>query len=314
MQYRRLGRAGLKVSAVSLGSWITYGGSVGSDAALACVRAALDAGINHFDTADVYQGGRAEEVLRQALDGVVRHSLVIATKVFWPTGDGPNDRGTSRKHIFESVERSLRRLGTDYVDILYCHRFDPDTDPEETMFALNDLIVQGKVLYAGISEWPADRIREARGIQRRLGLRALAAAQPNYSLLHRAIERDVLPACRDEGIGIICFSPLAQGLLTGKYRAGEGAPAGSRAADNARLLRPDALARVDRLRPIADGAGIPLAHLALAWVLRHPEVTSALVGATRPEQVAENVAASHVGLTPDLLAAIDEALSPAQAQ
>lgn len=308
MQYRRLGRAGIKVSAISLGSWITYGGSVDAEGAKACVRAALDAGINHFDTADVYQGGRAEEVLREALAGVPRSSVVLATKVFWPTGDGPNDRGTSRKHIFESFERSLRRLGTDYVDILYCHRFDNETDPEETLFALNDLVQQGKVLYAGISEWPADRIREARGIQRRLGLRALAASQPAYNMLNRNIEREVLPACRDEGIGLVVFSPLAQGLLTGKYRAGAEAPQGSRGAGNERMLRPDALAKVERLRPIAEQAGISLSRLALAWVLRLPEISSALIGASRPEQVQENIGAVDVAVTPDVWRAVEEAL------
>ena len=308
MQYRRLGRAGIKLSAISLGSWITYGGSVEAEGATACVRAALDAGINHFDTADVYQGGRAEEVLRGALDGVARSSVALATKVFWPTGDGPNDRGTSRKHMFESFERSLRRLGTDYIDILYCHRFDGETDPEETMFALNDLVQQGKVLYAGISEWPADRIREARGIQRRLGLRPLAASQPQYNMLNRNIEREVLPACRDEGIGLVVFSPLAQGLLTGKYRTGEAAPEGSRGAGNERMLRPETLAKVEKLRPIAEQAGISLSQLALAWVLRLPEITSALIGASRPEQVQENVAAVNAPLTPDLLRAVEEAL------
>ncbi len=308
LQYRRLGRAGIKLSAVSLGSWITYGGTVEADGAKACVRAALDAGINHFDTADVYQGGRAEEVLREALAGVPRSSVVLATKVFWPVGDGPNDRGTSRKHIFESFERSLRRLGTDYVDILYCHRFDGETDPEETMFALNDLVQQGKVLYAGISEWPADRIREARGIQRRLGLRALAASQPRYNILGRDIEREVLPACRDEGIGLVVFSPLAQGLLTGKYRPGQAAPEGSRGAGNERMLRGEALAKVEKLRPIAEQAGLSLAEMALAWVLRLPEVTSALIGATRPEQVQENVRAAGVTLSADVLRAIDEAV------
>jgi L-glyceraldehyde 3-phosphate reductase len=309
MQYRRLGRAGIKVSAVSLGSWITYGGSVDAAGAAACVRAALESGINHFDTADVYQGGAAEEVLRRALEGVPRSSVVLATKVFWPTGDGPNDRGTSRKHMFESLDRSLRRLGTDYVDILYCHRFDAETDPEETLFALNDLVAAGKVLYAGVSEWPADRIREAGGIRRRLGLRALAASQPNYSLLHRNIERDALDACRDEGLGVICFSPLAQGLLTGKYRPGEVPPPGSRGAGNQRLLRPEVLAKVERFREVCAGAGLPMAQVALAWVLRRPEVTSALIGATRPEQVTENVPAADLRLPPDLVEAVEQAFA-----
>ena len=308
MQYRRLGRAGIKVSAVSLGSWLTYGGSVGAEGARACVRAALDAGINHFDTADAYQGGQAEVVLRQALEGVDRSALVIATKVYWPTGPGPNDRGTSRKHLLESVDRCLRRLGTDYVDILYCHRFDDETDIEETVFALNDLVQQGKVLYAGVSEWPAHRIKEARGIQRRLHLRALAASQPAYNMLSRGIEREVLPVCREEGVGLIVFSPLAQGVLTGKYRTGEPAPAGSRGAGNERLVREENLRRVERLRPIAEQAGIPLAQLALAWVLRLPEISSALIGASRPEQVAENVQAADIRLTPDVVAAVEEAL------
>lgn len=309
MQYRRLGRAGIRVSAVSLGSWLTFGGSVGVDDARACVRAALDAGINHFDTADVYQSGQAEEALRRALDGVERSSLVIATKVFWPTGPGPNDRGTSRKHLFESLERSLRRLGTDYVDILYCHRFDPETDLEETLFALNDLVQQGKVLYAGVSEWPAYRIKEAREVQRRLHLRAIVAAQPGYNMLWRGMEREVLPVCREEGIGIIAFSPLGQGVLTGKYRLGQPAPAGSRGAGNEHLLRPENLERVERLRPIAEQAGLTLAQLALAWVLRLPEVSAALVGATRPEQVQENVRAAEVQLSADVLAAVEQALT-----
>ncbi len=308
MQYRRLGRAGIKLSAISLGSWLTYGGSVESDEAKSCVRAALDLGINHFDTADAYQGGQADRALRRALDGVPRSALVLASKVYWPIGPGPNDRGTSRKHLFESVEASLRRLGTDYVDILYCHRFDDETDPEETLFALNDLVVQGKALYAGISEWPAHRIREARGIQRRLGLRALAASQPIYNLLNRGIEREVLPACMDEGIGLIVFSPLAQGLLTGKYRKDEPAPEGSRAERHQGMLRADNLERVERLRAVADQAGIPMAQLALAWVLHQPGITAALIGASQPSQVQENAAAAEVALTADLRAAIEEAV------
>lgn len=308
MRYRRVGRAGIKVGAVSLGSWLTYGGSVGVDAAQACVRAALDAGINHFDTADAYQGGEAEVVLRHALEGVDRGALVLATKVYWPTGPGPNDRGTSRKHLMESVDRCLRRLGTDYVDILYCHRFDEETDPEETVFALNDLVQQGKVLYSGVSMWPAHRIKEARGLQRRLGLRGFAASQPVYNLFSREIEREVIPVCREEGMGLIVFSPLAQGVLTGKYRPGEAAPAGSRGAGNERLVRAEHLQRVERLRPIAEQAGLTLAQLALAWTLRLPEVSSALIGASRPEQVAENVKAAEIDLTADVIAAVEEAL------
>lgn len=308
MRYRRVGRAGIKVGAVSLGSWLTYGGSVGADAAQACVRAALDAGINHFDTADAYQGGEAELVLRHALEGVDRGALVLATKVYWPTGPGPNDRGTSRKHLMESVDRCLRRLGTDYVDILYCHRFDEETDPEETVFALNDLVQQGKVLYSGVSMWPAHRIKEARGLQRRLGLRGFAASQPVYNLFSREIEREVIPVCREEGMGLIVFSPLAQGVLTGKYRPGEAAPAGSRGAGNERLVRAEHLQRVERLRPIAEQAGLTLAQLALAWTLRLPEVSSALIGASRPEQVAENVKAAEIDLTADVIAAVEEAL------
>jgi aryl-alcohol dehydrogenase-like predicted oxidoreductase len=311
MQYRRLGRAGIKVSAVSLGSWLTYGGTVGIDDARACVRAALDAGVNHFDAADAYQGGAAEEVLRQALEGVERSAVVLATKVYWPTGPGPNDRGTSRKHLTESLHRSLRRLGTDYVDILYCHRFDEETDLEETLFALNDLVQQGKVLYAGVSEWPAYRIKEAREIQRRLHLRALAASQPQYNLLSRGIEREVLPVCREEGLGIIAFSPLAQGLLTGKYRPGAPAPEGSRGARNERIVREDALHRIERLRPLAAEAGVTMGQLALAWVLRLPEISAALIGASTPEQVRENVRAAEWHIPSDLATAVEQALDRA---
>ncbi len=307
MEYRRVGKSGLKISAISLGSWITYGGSTEDDVAIATIRRALGLGCNHFDTADVYQGGRAEEILGRALDGVVRSDVVIATKVFWPTGNGPNDRGLSRKHVVESCERSLKRLQTDYVDILYCHRYDPEADLEETLRALDDLVRAGKVLYAGISEWPAFRIKEGTGLSRELGLHSLAVDQIQYNLLHRDPEREVIPACREAGMGVVAFSPLAQGLLTGKYRPGVQAPEGSRGAGNPRMVRAEALERVERLRPIADAAGIPLGQLALGWLLSRPGVTSALVGASSPAQIEENTKAADAALPADVLEAIGKA-------
>lgn len=315
MRYRRLGKTGLKVSEIALGSWLTFGTATAREDALATVRKALELGINHFDCADVYgeRPGAAEEFLREALAGVPRHSYVLTTKAFWPVGDGPNDRGLSRKHIVESVHRSLRRLGTDYVDIFYCHRYDPETPLEETLRAIDDLIRQGKILYAGISEWPAAQIARAAEIARRLGLHPVAVNQPIYNLLDRKIEAEVLPVCRDEGIGVVAFSPLAQGVLTGKYGRGRSLPPGTRAADERvnqymrRFLTEENLARVERLRPIAGRLGLSLAQLALAWVLRLPEVASALIGATRPEQVEENVRAVGVTLSEEDLREIDEA-------
>ncbi len=310
MKHRHLGRSGLRVSEVSLGSWLTLGKSVDLPATRAIVRRAFDLGINLFDTADVYAGGAAEEALRSALDGLPRHQLVIATKAFFPMSAGTNDRGLSRKHLVESVEGSLRRLGTDYVDLHQCHRADPSTPLEETVRAYEDLIRHGKLLYWGTSEWKSDEIERACRIADAGGGYRPISNQPQYSLLHRRIERDVIPTSLREGLGQIVFSPLAQGVLTGKY-AGAARPAGSRAADpeqNAfmqRFLDPETLARVEQLRPIAAQAGCTLAELSLAFCLRNENVASVIVGATRVEQVDENVRASGKTLPPETLDALD---------
>lgn len=315
MEYRHLGRSGLKVSEVSLGSWLTYGGSVADEAARACIRRAYELGVNLFDTANVYRRGAAERVLGQALKEFPRSDLVIATKVYFPMGEGPNDRGLSRKHIIEQCHASLRRLGTDYVDLYQCHRFDPHTPLEETLRALDDLVTQGKVLYVGVSEWTAAQVAEALGIQRRLGYDPIVSSQPQYSMLVRTIERELVPLCEREGIGQIVWSPLAQGVLTGKYRPGTPPPRGSRAADEQSnfsmewLLRDEVLAAVQRLRPIAQELNLSLAQLAIAWTLRLPNVASAIVGATRPEQVDDNVAASGVRLDAEVCARIDAVLA-----
>jgi len=315
MEYRQLGRSGLRVSEISLGSWLTYGATVDVASAGKIVGAALGCGINLFDTADVYAGGAAEESLREALHGVARHKLVIATKAFFPMSDDPNDRGLSRKHLFESVEASLRRLGTDYLDLHQCHRPDPSVPIEETVRAYEDLIRQGKVLYWGTSEWRAAQLLDAvRSAETWRGYQPISN-QPQYSLLRRGIEREVLPVCEREGIGQIVWSPLAQGVLTGKYAPGA-TPPGSRAAHSTAsrfmgdFLAPEVLARVARLRPLADELGATTAQVALAWCLRRTCVSSVIIGATRPAQVAENAKASGVKLTPEALQRI-EALFPA---
>ena len=310
MQHRFLGRSGLKVSEISYGNWITHGSQVEEDAATACVNAALDSGITTFDTADVYAGTRAEAVLGRALKGIRRESLEIFTKVYWPTGEGPNDRGLSRKHIHESIHASLRRLGTDYVDLYQAHRFDHETPLEETMRAFDDLVRQGKVLYVGVSEWDAEQIRRAVDIADQMGFDRLISNQPQYSMLYRVIEAEVVPTSVELGLGQIVWSPIAQGVLTGKYLPGQPPPDGSRATDPTsghftdRLRTDDILTRVQNLRPLADQAGLSMAQLAVAWVLQHDFVSSAIVGASRPEQVLDNVAASGVTLEADLLAAI----------
>ena len=317
MRYRHLGKSGLRVSEVSLGSWLTLGKSVDLAAARAIVRRAFDLGINLFDTADVYARGAAEESLRQALDGLPRHQLVLATKAFFPMSGGPNDRGLSRKHLVESVDGSLRRLGTDYLDLHQCHRADPETPLDETVRAYEDLVRQGKILYWGTSEWRADEIERACLVADTHGAYRPISNQPQYSILARRIEREVIPVCRREGLGQIVFSPLAQGVLTGKY-AGAARPAGTRAADPEngafmqRFLDPDTLARVERLRPVAADAGCSLAELALAFCLREENVASVIVGATRVEQVDENARASAVTLSPETIAAVN-ALFPAAA-
>jgi aryl-alcohol dehydrogenase-like predicted oxidoreductase len=315
MHHRFLGRSGLKVSAVSYGNWITHGSQVEDDAAIACVHAALDLGVTTFDTADVYAGTRAEAVLGRALEGQRREGLEIATKVYWPTGAGPNDRGLSRKHIMESIDGSLRRLRTDHVDLYQAHRFDHQTPLEETMVAFADVVRAGKAHYIGVSEWIADQIRRGASLARELRV-PFVSNQPQYSMLWRVIERDVVPACEDEGLSQIVWSPMAQGLLTGKYLPGEPPPAGSRATDEAGgkdmigrwVSDDDLLERVQQLRPLADQAGMEMAQMAVAWVLRNPNVASAIVGASRPEQLAATVAATELTLDDDLVAAIDEVL------
>jgi aryl-alcohol dehydrogenase-like predicted oxidoreductase len=316
MEHRFLGRSGLKVSAVSYGNWITHGSQVGDDAAIACVRAALDAGITTFDTADVYAGTRAEEVLGRALAGQRRESIELFTKVYWPTGPGPNDRGLSRKHILESCHGSLRRLGTDYVDLYQAHRYDHETPLEETMTAFADLVRQGKVHYIGVSEWSANQIRAGAELARELGV-PFISNQPQYSLLWRVIEDEVVPASKEVGVGQIVWSPMAQGILTGKYRPGEPVPEGSRATDDKggadfvqRFLRDDVLEAVARVRPLADEAGVTMAQLAVAWVLRNDNVASAIVGASRPEQLEDTVKAVEVTLDDDLVARVEEVLEP----
>ncbi len=304
------------VSAISYGNWITHGNQVEEDAAAACVRAALDAGITTFDTADVYANGAAEEVLGRALHGVRRDSIEIFTKVYWPTGPNPNNRGLSRKHIIESAEASLRRLGTDHVDLLQAHRYDNETPLEETLRAFDDLVRAGKVHYIGVSEWTADQIADAVRIADQMGLDRIVSNQPQYSLLWRVIEPDVVPLCEREGISQIVWSPVAQGVLTGKYPPGAALPEGSRALSGdanfmSRLLRDEVLGPVAEFAALVKESGLTPATVAIAWVLRNPNVASAIIGASRPEQVVENVKALDIELDDDLVAAIDKVLEPA---
>jgi aryl-alcohol dehydrogenase-like predicted oxidoreductase len=315
METRNLGASGLKISAVSYGNWLTHGSQVEEEAALACVHRALDEGITTFDTADVYAETRAESVLGKALAGERRDGLEIFTKVFWPAGQsGANDHGLSRKHIMTSIEGSLRRLGTDYVDLYQAHRYDYETPLEETMEAFADVVHSGKALYIGVSEWRAEDIRRAHALARDLHV-SLVSNQPQYNMLWRVIEEEVVPACQELGVGQIVWSPIAQGALTGKYKPGEQPPEGSRATDDkggsdmiSRWMRDDVLERVQQLGPIAEDAGLSLAQLAVAWVLQNPNVSSAIVGASRPEQVSENVRAAGVTLDDELMRRIDEVL------
>ncbi|WP_166140394.1 aldo/keto reductase family protein [Nocardioides ochotonae] len=315
MEFRNLGASGLKVSAISYGNWLTHGSQVEEDAALACVRRALDEGITTFDTADVYANTAAESVLGKALAGERRESLVVCTKVYWPTGPGgPNDHGLSRKHISEAIDGSLRRLGTDHVDLYQAHRYDHETPLEETMLAFADIVRAGKALYIGVSEWRAEEIRAAAELARELRV-PLVSNQPQYSMLWRVIEEEVVPASVEAGMGQIVWSPIAQGVLTGKYLPGEQPPSGSRATDDkggadmiSRWMRDDVLERVQLLRPIAEDAGLTMAQLAVAWVLQNPHVSSAIIGASRPEQVSDNVLAAGVRLDADLMRSIDEVL------
>jgi aryl-alcohol dehydrogenase-like predicted oxidoreductase len=316
MEHRHLGRSGLLISEIAYGNWITHGSQVEEDAAVACVRAALDEGITTFDTADVYAQGRAEEVLGRALTGERRAGLEILTKVYWPTGPGPNDRSLSRKHIMESIDASLRRLQTDYVDVYQAHRYDYSTPLEETMQAFADVVRHGKALYIGVSEWSASQIRAGWELAQDLKI-SLVSNQPQYSALWRVIEAEVVPTSIELGIGQVVFSPIAQGVLTGKYEVGKQPPAGSRATDEksgatfiSRLLTDPVLTAVAQLKPLAEQAGLSMAQLAVAWVLQNSNVSAAIVGASRPEQVRDNVAASGVKLDADLMKAIDAALDP----
>ena len=314
MEFRRLGRSGLNISEIAYGNWLTHGGQVEEDAAFACVRAALDAGITTFDTADVYAGTRAEAVLGRALEGRRRSSYELFTKVYWPTGPGRNDRGLSRKHIIESCHASLERLRTDYVDLYQAHRYDATVPLEETMTAFADLVRAGKVLYIGVSEWTAEQIRAGHELGRQLGIQ-LVSNQPQYSMLWRVIEGEVVPTSKALGVSQIVFSPIAQGVLTGKYKPGQPPPAGSRATDEKgganfirRFMTDDVLTRVAALEPVAKEVGLSQAQLAVAWVLQNDNVAAAIIGASRPEQVHENVKAVGVTVPPELLSRIDEVL------
>jgi voltage-dependent potassium channel beta subunit len=310
MRTRALGRSGLQVSEVSLGSWLTLGAKVDFAETARLVQRAFDLGVNLFDTADVYAQGEAEKALGQSLAELPRHHVVLATKCFFPMSEHPNDRGLSRKHIFESVENSLRRLRTDYLDLHQCHRADPSVPLDETVRAYEDLIRQGKVLYWGVSMWKPPQIAEACALADLNGGYRPISNQPNYSILQREIEKDVLAICAREGLGQIVFSPLAQGALTGKYSGGR-IPDRSRAQDPAsnqwmaRYLDAEVLDRIDRLKPLADRLGLSLAQLALAWCLRQPGVSSVIIGATRVEQLEENLKAIGVELPGDVLARID---------
>ena len=315
MEYRRLGSAGMYVSEIAYGNWITHGSQVESDAAIKCVRTAYDLGITTFDTADVYAGTRAESVLGKALKGIKRESYELFTKVYWPTGPGMNDRGLSRKHIIESCNASLKRLNTDHIDLYQMHRFDHETPLEESLSAFDDLIRAGKVHYIGFSEWNAQEISQALKIQDARGYNRFISSQPQYSALWRVIESEVVPLSKKEGIGQIVWSPMAQGVLTGKYLPGMKPPAGSRATDKksgadniSRWMRDDVLTAVQKLGPIAKEADLTIGQLSIAWVLQNPNVSSAIMGATKPSQVKENVKAAGVKLSADQMKAIDKAL------
>jgi len=315
MDYRHLGRSGLVISEIIYGNWLTHGSQVENDAATACVHAALDAGITTFDTADVYANTAAETVLGDALQGQRRESLEILTKVYWPTGPkGHNDTGLGRKHVMESIDGSLKRLRTDYVDLFQAHRFDVTTPLEETMSAFADIVHSGKAHYIGVSEWTADQIRQGAALAAELRI-PFVSSQPQYSMLWRVIEGEVVPTSRELGLGQIVWSPIAQGVLTGKYVPGQPLPEGSRATDTkggadmiSRFMNDDVLSRVQQLTPVADELGLSMAQLAVAWVLQNDNVSGAIIGASRPEQVTENVKAAGVKIPADAMAKIDAAL------
>ncbi len=315
MEYRRLGSSGMYVSEIAYGNWITHGSQVEEDAAVKCVKAALTEGITTFDTADVYAGTRAETVLGKALKGVRRESYELFTKVYFPTGSGKNDRGSSRKHIMESIHSSLKRLNTDHIDLYQFHRFDFESPLEESLQAFEDLVRQGKVNYIGFSEWDANQISQALDIQKQRGWTRFVSSQPQYSMLWRVIDKEVVPLSEREGIGQIVWSPIAQGILTGKYLPGKKPPVGSRATDKksgagfiSRWMTDEVLTAVQNLKPIADGLGLSMSQLALAWALQNQNVSAVIMGATKPTQVKENVKAAGVKLEADVMAAIDVAL------
>ena len=315
MEFRHLGRSGLKISEITYGNWLTHGSQVENDAAIACVHAALDVGITTFDTADVYANTAAETVLGTALKGQRRESLEILTKVYFPTGpQGHNDSGLSRKHVLESIDGSLKRLGTDHVDVYQAHRWDVSTPVEETMQAFADVVRAGKALYIGVSEWTADQLRQGHALAKDLGFQ-LISNQPQYSALYRVIEPEVVPASRELGISQVVFSPIAQGVLTGKYTPGGAPPEGSRATDEkggkqmiSRWMRDDVLSRVQQLKSVASELQLSMAQLAVAWVLQNDNVAAAIIGASRPEQVHENVKASGVRIPAELMQRVDAAL------
>ncbi len=314
MRYRKLGSSDLEVSEISLGSWLTFSGGVAYDQTRACTDAAFEAGINFFDTANAYGRGASESAWGEILSGRARDSYLLATKLFWPMSDDPADRGLSAAQIAKQLDASLARLQTDHVDLYQAHRFDPDVPIEETIDAFRQVVASGKARYIGFSEWAPDQIQAAIDVA---GPDLFVSSQPQYSMLWQAPEAEVFPLCAANGISQIVWSPLAQGLLTGKYRVGQAPPPDSRAASSemnvamGNILTDERLEAVDRLRPVAEQAGLSLPELALAWVLRRSELASAIIGATRPEQVFANAKASGIELTPDTLAAVDEALGDA---
>lgn len=315
VRYRQLGRWGVKVSSVGLGSWLTYGGSVEEEAARACMQRAFERGVNFFDTANAYARGRSEEVVGRKIREFPRHEIVLATKLYFPMGSGPNDGGLSRKHIREQIDASLRRLGVDYVDLYQCHRYDVTTPLEETVRAMDDLVRAGKILYWGVSEWNADQIAGAVNLARARGWAEPVSNQPQYSALWRRVEPRVFPTCREYGLGNVVWSPLAMGILTGKYTDATKPPSGTRAAGSAAGMMEDyftqpVLDAVQRLRPLAEEAHCTLAQLALAWCLRSDVVSSVIVGATRPEQVDDNVAAADLDVDPEIFRRMDDILAP----
>ncbi len=316
MKYRNVGRSGLKVSEIGLGSWMTtLSTPAQEDVARATIHAAYEAGVNFFDCADAYSGGAAERFLGRELKAFPREELVISSKVFYPTNRGPNGWGLSRKHIFENIEKSLKNMQLEYLDLYFCHRFDPTTPMEETLRALSDLVTQGKILYYGVSEeWGSARLEQAQRIIEKYGLHPLTVVQPQYHMMDRYIEHEIMETCRKNGIGITSFSPLAQGLLTGKYRKGQAYPEGSRATHQAdrqinNLLTDENLDKVEQLRCIAQELDISLVELSLAWILKHPQISSVIAGANKPSQLETNLKASGLVLPDEIMTRIDKILN-----